>query len=50
MSESTSVYYDKIVESASYIASQTEQKPEIGIILGSGLGALVDIMENNNHF
>lgn len=46
MSESTSVYYDKIVESASYIASQTEQKPEIGIILGSGLGALVDIMEN----
>lgn len=40
------MFYDKVKESAEYIRKRTSQKPEIGIILGSGLGALADIMEN----
>lgn len=40
------MFYDKVKESAEYIRRRTSQKPEIGIILGSGLGALADIMEN----
>lgn len=37
--------YEKIMESVQYIKNKTEQKPETGIILGSGLGSLVDVME-----
>lgn len=40
------MFYEKIIESAAYIQSVTAQKPSIGIILGSGLGSLVDIMKN----
>lgn len=35
-------YYDDILEATHYIQSITSLKPEIGIILGSGLGALAD--------
>lgn len=42
------MFYENIMESAEYIRSQTAQKPEIGIILGSGLGSLVDIMEGKD--
>ena len=38
--------YDNIMESAAFIKAAVSQTPEIGIILGSGLGGLVDIMEN----
>jgi purine-nucleoside phosphorylase len=38
--------YELAAESAAYIRSVTAQKPAIGIILGSGLGALVDVMED----
>lgn len=40
------MFYESIIESADYIKSRTSQRPEIGIILGSGLGALADIMED----
>lgn len=36
----------KIKEAASYIRAQYPAKPEIGLILGSGLGVLADLAEN----
>ena len=38
--------YELVAESAAYIRSVTAQQPAIGVILGSGLGALVDVMED----
>ena len=38
--------YEKVKESADYISARIKEIPEIGIILGSGLGGLVDIMED----
>ena len=38
--------YEQVLESAAYIRSVTAQQPTLGIILGSGLGALVDVMED----
>ncbi len=40
------MFYDKVKESAAYIQGRTSQRPTTGIILGSGLGSLVDIMED----
>ena len=40
------MFYDKVKESAEYIQRRTDQKPVIGMILGSGLGALADMMED----
>ncbi|MEO3944445.1 purine-nucleoside phosphorylase [Gorillibacterium sp. CAU 1737] len=37
---------DRIAASADYIASKSPLKPEIGLILGSGLGILADLVEN----
>ena len=37
--------FDKIQESVQYIQSQWSEKPKAGIILGTGLGPLVDKME-----
>jgi purine-nucleoside phosphorylase len=39
-------YIDRINKAADFISSKIEFKPEIGIILGSGLGALADYIEN----
>ena len=39
-------FYDKVKESSDYVKSRMNQKPTIGIVLGSGLGSLVDIMED----
>ncbi len=36
--------YEKVKESADYIIGRTRERPTIGVILGSGLGSLVDIM------
>ncbi|NLW14679.1 MAG: purine-nucleoside phosphorylase [Erysipelothrix sp.] len=36
------MFYDKVLESFEYIQTQTDVKPKVGIILGSGLGSLVD--------
>ena len=40
------MFYDKVKESAEYICEKVTIKPTIGIILGSGLGSLVDHMEH----
>ncbi len=41
--------YDKVKDSAEYIQGISSKKePTIGIILGSGLGALVDVMEDKD--
>ncbi|MGK0489284.1 MAG: purine-nucleoside phosphorylase [Candidatus Endobugula sp.] len=39
------VYLDKIKQALNYIREQTDFNPEVGIILGTGLGALVDRMD-----
>lgn len=39
------MFYEKVKESTRFIESRTALRPTIGIILGSGLGSLVDIME-----
>lgn len=39
------MFYDMAAQSAAYIQERIPQNPTLGIILGSGLGALVDIME-----
>jgi len=37
--------FDKINETASFIAQKVKAKPYVGIILGSGLGGLIDIID-----
>ena len=37
-------FYDKVSASAAYIRAHIPQTPTVGIILGSGLGGLVDAM------
>ena len=41
--------YEKVVESAEYIKSSVKRNPKIGVILGSGLGGLVNSMENKEY-
>ena len=41
--------YEKIIESKNYIETICTQKPKIGIILGSGLGAIVDAVEDKEY-
>lgn len=40
------MFYDKVKESADFISGKLTEVPKIAIILGSGLGGLVDIMED----
>ncbi|MEK3730834.1 MULTISPECIES: purine-nucleoside phosphorylase [Paenibacillus] len=42
----TTINQETIKAAAAYIAQQTTIKPEIGLILGSGLGVLADLMED----
>ncbi len=37
--------FDKIAETASFIRGQVNTQPRVGIILGSGLGGLIDIID-----
>lgn len=39
------MFYEKVKESADFIRERIGQAPMVGVILGSGLGSLVDIME-----
>ena len=39
------MFYERVMESASFLRKQLPQQPKIGIILGSGLGGLVELME-----
>ena len=41
------MFYEKVKESADFIRERTDKMPSLGVILGSGLGSLVDIMEEN---
>ena len=38
-------FYDKVKTSADFISKRIKESPTVGVILGSGLGDLVDIME-----
>ncbi len=38
--------YDKVMETVKFLEGKTEYRPKIGIILGSGLGDLVDRIED----
>ena len=40
------MFYEKVKASADYIVERISKKPTLGIILGSGLGSFVDIIEN----
>lgn len=42
------MFYEEIKKSADYIAGKTSQRPVIGIVLGSGLGSIVDAMEHKD--
>ncbi len=37
-------YYDKLLQAAEYLRSRMPFTPKVGIVLGSGLGGLVDAM------
>lgn len=37
--------YDKIQETAAFIKAKIDSKPEVGVILGSGLGGLIDLVQ-----
>ena len=39
------MFYEKVKESADFIAAKVSEFPDTAIILGSGLGGLVDFME-----
>lgn len=43
-------YQSKITESVKYIADRTKYKTVIGLILGSGLGAIADNIENAEYY
>lgn len=43
--EENMMFYEKVKESADFIRERTDKMPSLGVILGSGLGSLVDIME-----
>lgn len=40
------MFYDRVKESADYIRSRVDASADVAVILGSGLGKIVDIMEN----
>jgi purine-nucleoside phosphorylase len=41
--------YEKVMESVNYIKKQVNRIPEVAVILGSGLGNLVDVIENKEY-
>ena len=41
--------YDKVMESVRYIQGKVNCKPEVGVVLGSGLGDLVHVVENSQY-
>lgn len=40
------MFYDKVLSSVEFVKSKVDNQPKVGIILGSGLGSLVDRIEN----
>lgn len=41
--------YDEVMESCSYVKSKVNRTPSVAMILGSGLGGVVDAMENKEN-
>lgn len=41
--------YDKIVESVEFIKGKVDNKPRVGVILGSGLGDLINVVKNQKY-
>ena len=41
--------YDKVVESVNYIKNKVDNKPVVAVILGSGLGDLVNVVEKSKY-
>jgi len=44
------ISYENVNESASYILERTNHRPQIGIICGSGLGGLAELVQNADIF
>lgn len=44
------ISYENVNESASYILQRTNHRPQIGIICGSGLGGLAELVQNADIF
>ena len=42
-------FYDQVMCAADYLREQTDLRPEIGVILGSGLGGLAERIEDAEH-
>ena len=42
------MFYEQVEESVQYIRKHVKTEPLIGIILGSGLGSLVEMMEDKS--
>lgn len=40
------MFYDKVMKSVAFVQSKVSNKPQVGIILGSGLGSLVDRIQD----
>lgn len=45
----TALNQQMITEAASYIQSKSSIKPEVGLILGSGLGVLAELIEDGEY-
>lgn len=43
------MFYDDVMTAVDFIKTKTGQNPELGVVLGSGLGALVDFMEDREY-
>lgn len=41
--------YEKVTESVKFIESKVNLKPKVGVILGSGLGGLVDVIKDKQY-
>lgn len=41
--------YNKVMESVNYIKNKVSNKPVVGVILGSGLGDLANVVENSEY-
>ncbi len=47
--ESSNRFFNQLRESVDFIQKKTQHKPRIGLVLGSGLGSLADLIENPTH-
>ena len=43
-------YYDEVVNTATWLRARVRDTPQIGVVLGSGLGAFADRVEDARRF